>query len=147
MVVCLNTCNHDSQSTYGPQERAMKEGAMNVDELLGIDRSDPRTQRAKLLHDEISDMIDGLARVRRENRLSQAQVAAEMGVDPSFVSRIESGRQDLHLSTLRRYAWSVGATLRVTVNNHSRERLAPPVSTWTIHSEIPRTWDAELVKH
>lgn len=117
---------------------------MNVDELLGIDRSDPGTQRAKLLHDEISDMIDGLARVRVENRLTQSTVAAEMGVHPSFVSRIEAGRQDLHLSTLRRYAWAVGATLRITVGNHSRERLAPPSSTWTISSRMPQTWGAEL---
>jgi hypothetical protein len=44
-----------------------------------------------------------------------------MGVNPSYVSRIESGRQDLHLSTLRRYAFAVGAVIRHNVVNHKKD--------------------------
>lgn len=114
---------------------------MNVDEMLGIDRNDPLTQRAKILEDEIVGMLESLARVRRKNDLTQSDVAELMGVDPSFISRIESGRNDLHLSTLKRYAWAVGATLDITVDSHMRERMLPRSDPWTIPaSEASEIW-------
>jgi transcriptional regulator with XRE-family HTH domain len=45
---------------------------------------------------------------RQSLGLSQTQVAARMGTSQSAVARIESGANDVRLSTLERYAAAVG---------------------------------------
>jgi transcriptional regulator with XRE-family HTH domain len=108
---------------------------MNIDQVLGIDRQDPSSRRAEVLVQEHEALLRDLMKVREANHLSQAEVAKLMGVNPSYVSRIESGRQDLHLSTLRRYAFAVGAVVRHNVVNHkkdSAELRAPSAATWAL---------------
>lgn len=108
---------------------------MNIDELLGIDRSDPKMQRATALREEQESLLRQLAQVRVDNDMTQTDVAREMGVSPSFVSRIESGRKDLHLSTLRRYAFAVGAVVRYGVVNDTqatRRHIVEQATKWRI---------------
>ena len=49
-----------------------------------------------------------LRRLRRKSKLSQAQLARKMHVKREFLSRIESGRQNITLETLYRIAGAVG---------------------------------------
>jgi DNA-binding XRE family transcriptional regulator len=53
-------------------------------------------------------MLRRLAEDRIGLGLSQTAVAAEMGTSQSAVARIESGNADVKLSTLERYAASIG---------------------------------------
>lgn len=66
-------------------------------------------------------MLRQLAEDRVGLGLSQTAVAAEMGTSQSAVARIESGKADVKLSTLERYA----ATLGRKIEWH----LAPAAST------------------
>lgn len=52
-------------------------------------------------------LIGRLVRLRKSNRLTQADVAAAMGVGQPVVAEIESGRNDVRISTLERYASAV----------------------------------------
>ena len=45
--------------------------------------------------------------LRKQNRLSQAAVAREMGVGQSVVAEIESGKIDVRFTTLDRYVSAV----------------------------------------
>jgi ribosome-binding protein aMBF1 (putative translation factor) len=53
-------------------------------------------------------LLRDLAEARVALGLSQTMVAAEMGTSQSSVARIESGDADLKLSTLERYASTLG---------------------------------------
>ena len=70
--------------------------------------SQPGTRRAGR---EVAD-LPGL---RRARGLSQEVVARELGTSQPEVSRIEH-REDLHLSTLRRYVEALGGRLEMTAH-------------------------------
>jgi predicted transcriptional regulator len=57
------------------------------------------------------EVIGELARLRREQGLSQTVVAARMGTSQSVVARLEVGAVDARLSTLQRYANAVSREL------------------------------------
>ncbi len=57
------------------------------------------------------ELIEELARTRRESELSQTEIAARMGTSQSAVARLESGELDARLSTLERYAAALGRTV------------------------------------
>jgi predicted transcriptional regulator len=57
------------------------------------------------------ELIDELARARREGDLSQTEIAARMGTSQSAVARLESGDLDARLSTVERYAAAVGRSV------------------------------------
>jgi transcriptional regulator with XRE-family HTH domain len=57
------------------------------------------------------ELIEQLARARRESGLSQTEIAARMGTTQSAVARLESGELDARLSTLERYAAALGRTV------------------------------------
>jgi predicted transcriptional regulator len=52
-----------------------------------------------------------LVSLRRELKLSQAEVAARMGTSQSAVARFEAGDLDVRLSTIERYTTALGGTL------------------------------------
>lgn len=56
-------------------------------------------------------ILADLVAARREQDLSQTVVAARMGTSQSVVARLESGDNDVRLSTLERYAAAVGRRL------------------------------------
>jgi transcriptional regulator with XRE-family HTH domain len=58
-------------------------------------------------------VVEELASLRRRHGLSQTVVAARMGTSQSAVARLESGVDDVRLSTLTRYASAVGGHLDV----------------------------------
>lgn len=53
---------------------------------------------------EIAVLAANVARLRRQKKLTQAQVAERSGIHFSEISRIEGGLRDLRLSTLVRLA-------------------------------------------
>ncbi len=53
---------------------------------------------------DIAVFADNVARLRREKKLSQTEVASRSGIHATEVSRIERGLRDPHLSTLMRLA-------------------------------------------
>jgi predicted transcriptional regulator len=61
---------------------------------------DSATRRRELLH--------ALARARESENLTQTQVAAAMETSQSFVARLESTAGDAKISTVDRYAESLG---------------------------------------
>ena len=110
---------------------------MTLPEALGIDPKQPEAELARRLVGADRDLLDDLVKVRIANSRSQTDVAELMGVSPSAVSRIESGVRDPHLSTLRRYAFAVGADVSHVVSrfdqDHWSERCASlpaTVTTW-----------------
>jgi DNA-binding XRE family transcriptional regulator len=55
-----------------------------------------------------------LRRLRKENKLSQAGLAKKMNVKREFISRIESGTQNITLNTLYRIGDVMGKEVEVT---------------------------------
>jgi len=104
---------------------------MNLEEMLGINLDDPDQRHARDLVEADERMLDELVRIRKE-RLTQAAVGKQMGISQGAVARIESGERDPHLSTLRRYAFAVGAII-----THKVDRVDHGRFKWT---------DAQLVK-
>lgn len=58
-------------------------------------------------------LIQELVRLRRSAGLTQADVASRLGTSQPVIARLEAGGRDPRLSTVQRYASSVGADLVV----------------------------------
>jgi transcriptional regulator with XRE-family HTH domain len=56
--------------------------------------------------------------------LSQVELAEKMGTSQSTIARLESGKANPNLSTLRRLAKVTGTTLRITLEpkRHSKKQ-------------------------
>jgi transcriptional regulator with XRE-family HTH domain len=67
------------------------------------------------LRSDVRDVVDQLAELRRERGMSQTEVAARMHTSQSAVARLEAGRDDIRVSTLRRYAGALGHTVHFGV--------------------------------
>lgn len=84
-------------------------GNAKVERLLGDPRRAEAAERINAEMDEIDRVyLDTLAKVREAGKLTQAQLAAELGVTQGAVSQMER-RGDMLLSTLRGYLTAVGA--------------------------------------
>lgn len=68
------------------------------------------------LGDDVGAVVEHLADLRRARGLSQTEVAERMRTSQSAVARLEAGRGDLRLSTLRRYADALGQTIQFGVS-------------------------------
>lgn len=102
---------------------------MKLNEIVGItDPENPLATRARLLVDNDNRLLDELVALRRQKRMTQAEIADIMGVSQGAVARIESGERDPHLSTLRRYAMAIGAVVEHEVVDHSARR--PSISVF-----------------
>jgi len=87
----------------------MPKGSDLLDEIIGERRA--KNPAFQTLVDAALDrrrMLRRLAEDRIGLGLSQTAVAAEMGTSQSAVARIESGKADVKLSTLERYAATLG---------------------------------------
>ncbi len=99
---------------------------MNLDELLGIDLDNPSHRLARLLAEQDEALLDRLVALRKASDQSQQDVADAMGISQSAVARIESGERDPRLSTLRRYAHAVGASVTHAVERYEHRRVDDP---------------------
>lgn len=89
--------------------------ADGVEDLLGVDPSEPLMRRALRLVQSDTALLDELLGRRESLGLTRDDVAQRMGVTPETIAKIESGTADPRLSTLRRYAMAVGAVVEHTV--------------------------------
>lgn len=72
--------------------------------------------RAKVLARQDRHMRSELMRIRRQNDMTQKDVAAALGITPQAVQKLERYDADPKLSTLRRYANAVGAIVEHRVS-------------------------------
>ena len=55
--------------------------------------------------------------MRKENNMTQEQLAAKCGTTKTYISRIENNASDIRLSTLMRIVWEgFGKHLKLTVD-------------------------------
>ena len=73
-------------------------------------------EHAKELARSDREMVRQLVAVRKQQGLTQGDVAERIGCDQAAVSRFESMVHDPHLSTVRAYAHAVGADIRHAVS-------------------------------
>ncbi|GAA1259243.1 hypothetical protein GCM10009677_07660 [Sphaerisporangium rubeum] len=118
----------------------------NVAELLGIDLSDPEVHRENVAIDRDMRLIEQLVHLRKKLGLTQTQVAERMGRSQAAVSDFERLGGDPHLSTIRRYALALGATVHHIVRQASMEasptRATPP--TIRVTSTMGSVFSASL---
>lgn len=82
-------------------------------DLAARDRSDPvQAERIEAHKRAIEDALR-LAEIRERRGVTQRGLAATLGVSQANVSRIEH-KEDVYLSTLRRYVEALGGRLEVT---------------------------------
>ncbi|WP_169953777.1 helix-turn-helix domain-containing protein [Microbispora sp. H11081] len=95
----------------------------HIADLLGIDLDDPAERREADAIERDMDLIETLVQIRKEQGLTQADVAERMGRSQPAVSDFERLGGDPHLSTIRRYALAIGAEVHHVVTGvHSWSR-------------------------
>lgn len=68
------------------------------------------------------ELIGRLSDLRRRRGLSQTEVAARMGTSQSALARLESGRADVRVSTLARYAAALDTDIGYAVRDRLPDR-------------------------
>lgn len=59
------------------------------------------------------ELMEALMKARADQNLSQAEIARRMGTSQPAVARLEGGRSNPSLATLRRYAAATGTKLKI----------------------------------
>ena len=93
-------------------EDAIKRGDLIPYEKIWNSYSQERKDRIKQKARYIMASME-LRRLRKALRLSQGQLAKKMSVKREFISRIESGKQNVTLDTLYRVAEVTGKNLKL----------------------------------
>ncbi len=95
----------------------------NAKELFEQLRSeDPELQREYERLGPRFELIDAIVKARKENHLSQRELAERIGVTKTVVSRLESGEHSPRLETVYDIAKALGFQLRVEL---VKERTRP----------------------
>lgn len=81
----------------------------SLEELLGLTADSPSQRRADFLVESDAGLLRDLIALRKSLGLTQAEVAATMGVTQPTVAAFEAYDNDPKLSSVRRYAHSIGA--------------------------------------
>jgi transcriptional regulator with XRE-family HTH domain len=85
-------------------------------DLLGVNPDDPHVRDAMMDARDAERLIDTLVELRRRLEITQSELAQDMETTQSAVSKFERAGGDPHLSTLQRYARTVGARLRFAID-------------------------------
>lgn len=95
-------------------------------------------------------MIERLVKLRVKAGLTQADVAARLGTSQPVIARLEAGGRDPRLSTLERYARTVGAQVEVRrsklVKPGSAERLAARIRERLAGGDSPTVIFREVIQ-
>lgn len=87
---------------------------MELEELeraAGLDPDSPDYRLRQQLAEADDQLIEHLVQLRKDKGLTQRVVAERMKRDVAAVSNFERLRADPHLSTIRRYAAAIGASI------------------------------------
>ena len=95
----------------------MQSKTVHCRDWLGDQQEGPEFRQA---YEELAPAHQ-IARLRILQGLTQEELARSMGTAPSTVARLENGRRDVSLSTLRKAAEAFGAELTISL----RPRKAP----------------------
>jgi transcriptional regulator with XRE-family HTH domain len=87
-----------------------------MDDIIRRWMKDPAFRREYDALEEEFTLARELIRARAKADLTQAEVAKRMRTSQSAVARLEGGRMNASLDTLRRYARATGSTLRVSLD-------------------------------
>ena len=82
-----------------------------LEEFLGLDTSNQEDRLAVHLAEQDELLIDQLVQMRKDAGLRQADVATRIDRDQATISNFERLGGDPRLSTIRRYALAVGASI------------------------------------
>ncbi len=92
---------------------------MTHEELKRSALEDPAVRAAYDALEPEFALLDSMLKARQKAGMTQAEVAAKMGTQPSAVTRLEgaiiSGKHSPSLETLRRYAEAVGGRLQIRI--------------------------------
>ena len=99
---------------------------INLDELeraAGLDPDSPSYKLATALAEADDELLEALVQMRKDKGLTQTEVAKRMKRDKAAVSNFERLSADPHLSTVRRYAAAIGASVTHDVRDAEDSRL------------------------
>lgn len=103
----------------------------SLEEILGIDPSDPEMMRSMALAEGDHQFLRGLVRLRRDLGLTQQDVAERLGIRQATVAAFERYDNDPKLSTIRRYAQVVGLLIAHKVEVDNGQLLQQDTLAWT----------------
>lgn len=87
----------------------------DLNDFLGIDDQSPSQRRSLELAERNQRLLEDLVAVRKMRKLSQADVAAVLGITQPTVADFERTGSDPKLSTIARYAHAVEALISFDV--------------------------------
>ncbi|MBF0482835.1 MAG: helix-turn-helix transcriptional regulator [Desulfovibrionaceae bacterium] len=76
-------------------------------------RDDPEYRREYEALEEEYNLVEAMLDARQQAGLTQAQVAERMGVKQPVVAKMEGGKSNVSLDTLKRYAKATGTKIKV----------------------------------
>lgn len=96
-------------------------------QALGVDpENSPEVRRATHLAEQDFALLASLVRLRREQGISQSDLARQLGVTQATISSFEKMDNDPKLSSVRRYAHAVGALIYHSVERDEGQLTLPP---------------------
>ncbi|WP_089005545.1 helix-turn-helix domain-containing protein [Micromonospora viridifaciens] len=116
---------------------------ISEEEVLAAEAADPDLEDALADAEHRLRLIRELVALRRNAKISQAEVARRMGTTQSAVSALEGGEHDPYLSTLQRYARAVRARVDVHVSVAS---WSVPVRAYRVQPRRARRESRQLVE-
>ena len=87
------------------------DGLEELERAAGLDPDNADYQLRQQLAEADDQLIERLVQMRKDKGLTQKVVAERMKRDVAAVSNFERLRADPHLSTIRRYAAAIGASI------------------------------------
>lgn len=82
--------------------------SMDADAFFGEFRGDPEYERERALLRPRTNLAVNLLRIRRERRMTQAELAARAGMRQPRIAEIERGDYNARLDTVAKLAWALG---------------------------------------
>ncbi len=82
--------------------------SMDAEEFFSEFRGDPEYERERALLRPRTNLAVNLLRLRREQGLTQAELAARAGMRQPRIAEIERGDYNARLDTVAKLAWALG---------------------------------------
>ncbi len=97
------------------KEKLMKLAATDWDAFLAEELKDPTIKKAYDYYGRQLELSYGLLQLRKKAKMSQAELAKKVGTTQSNIARIESGNQNMTISTLDKLAQVFGKELKISI--------------------------------